>query len=223
MLKNLKILIFLVFFSLLNNAFSQEITEVKKSRIEFLMNISNAISRFAGNGPLMKVDEEPFLFGLKYTVNEKKGAIRLGLNMLYKRTNDNLNSTPRSTIDNSWSPLLGYEFRKPLGNKFEFYWGGDFRYYSISSKTYTRTSSNPTINTYTSYNNNGFGVGPFCGITFKINEYISLQTEGNLYFNQVKVLREIRINSDPTEVLENKIVNSLSPIAPSSILFVIKF
>jgi len=140
--------------------------------------------------------------------------------MLYKRTNDNLNSTPRSTIENSWSPLLGYEFRKPLGNKFEFYWGADARYYSISSKTDTRVNS---ILTYSSYKSNGFGMGPFCGITFKINEYISLQTEGNLYFNQVKIVRELRINNDPTETLENKIVNSISPVAPSSILFVIKF
>lgn len=223
MILKIYIIIYFLLFFQVNKSHSQEIENKKENKIEFLMNISNAISRFAGNGPLMKVDEEPFLFGMKYKVNESKGAIRLGLNMLYKRTNDNLNSTPRSTIDNSWSPLLGYEFRKPLGNKFEFYWGADVRYYNLSSKTDTRTNSNPVIYTYSSYKSNGFGAGPFCGITFKINEFISLQTEGNLYFNQVKVLRELRINSDPTEVLENKIVNSLSPVAPSSILFVIKF
>lgn len=113
-----------------------DITEY--GRLEALMNISNTLSRFAGNTPRQTVFEEPFLLGLKISSKSKKSALRIGINFSYLNTNeDDLSGISRNSHISSWAPLIGYEWRRDLGGGFEFYGGIDCRYYYDINNTST--------------------------------------------------------------------------------------
>lgn len=62
-------------------------SRIKLSRLEVLMNVTNSISRFTGNGIKQTVFEDPFLFGLKLTNLKKSCALRLGINFDINKSN----------------------------------------------------------------------------------------------------------------------------------------
>lgn len=202
-------------------------TDVRKSRIELLMNISNALSRFTGNGNSQSAFNEPFLVGMKITNKKKTRAFRLGTNFSISKVTEDLSGTNRISQINSWAPLLGYEWRKNLGKRFQFYGGVDVRYYNETNITDTRTPNtggSPGVLTSVFKDiSNGGGFGPFCGFVFNINEHVSLLTEANFYVNYIHKVRTFSSDGSNYETFENSYSTTVSPNAPSSIFLLVRF
>lgn len=199
-------------------------TTIKKSRLEILMNVTNSISRFTGNGIQQTIFEDPFLFGFKITNLNKTMALRIGINFNVNRSSEDLNGTSKVSTINSWAPLIGFEWRKKLSKRFEFYGGIDARYYYDINESKT-TNFGFGINNSTIFFNSqkGWGAGPFCGFVFNITPRVSILTEGNIYVNFINVQR--KFSSDGGEnftTFEDRHLTSISPSAPSSIFLVIR-
>lgn len=200
-------------------------TNIAKTRLELVLNISNTLSRFTGNGAAHNIFDDPFLIALKITDKPKKKAFRIGFNFSVSNTEENLNGTSRRSVINSWAPLLGYEWRKNLGNRFQFYGGIDARYYDDKNKTTSTTFSQSGGQSTTEFltRESGFGGGPFCGFLFSITPRISISTEGNLYVNYLHKVRKFTdVNSSP-QIFEDKFTSNLSPAAPSALFLIIRF
>jgi hypothetical protein len=188
-----------------------------------MMNITNAISRFTGNENVRTVFEEPFMMGLKISNRSKTSAIRIGINFQVNRSTEELTNTTRTSRIESYAPLLGYEWRRSLGNHCEIYGGIDARYYNDLNKTET-VSINNGIRTSSVFRNSqqGFGGGPHCGFQFHVSPRISFLTEGNFYINIINSRREFSSNGAPYETFENKQVTNFSPYAPSALFILIR-
>jgi len=199
-------------------------TSIIYNRLEVLMNVTNSISRFTGNGINQTIFEDPFLFGLKLSNKNKTHAIRLGVNFNVNRSTEDLNGTSKISTLNSWAPLVGYEWRRKLSPKFEFYGGLDARYYYDINETNT-TNFFSSLNISTIFNNTqkGWGVGPFCGFVYNFSPRISILTEANFYVNFINIQR--KFSNDGGEnytYFENRNLTSISPTAPSSIFLLIR-
>jgi len=219
------IIILLSGVSLSLKADSTDMEETSYHRIEGLMNVSNAISRFTGNGGSKTVFEEPFLMGIKITNKTRTSALRVGFNFSVSKVSEDLNGISKTSNINAWAPLLGYEWRKDLGYNFEFYGGVDARYYNDINRTETRAinSSGGTSLTIFNTSQKGWGFGPFCGFVYNITPRISLLTEGNLYLNYIRKVRNFSSDGSHYETFEDKYYTNLSPSAPSSVFLVIRF
>lgn len=199
-------------------------SRIKLSRLEVLMNVTNSISRFTGNGIKQTVFEDPFLFGLKLTNLKKSCALRLGINFDINKSNEELNGTSKVSTINSWAPLIGFEWRKKLGNKFEFYGGIDARYYNDLNETKT-VNAFPSPSGSTIFNNSqiGWGVGPFCGFVYNLTPRVSILTEGNFYVNFINIQRKFSSDGGANYTyFEDRNLTSITPVAPSSIFLLIR-
>lgn len=194
-------------------------------RIEALMNISNTLSRFAGNTPRQSVIEEPFLLGLKISSRNKNSALRIGINFAYSSNEENdVSGTTRTSQISSWAPLIGYEWRRNLGSGFEFYGGVDARYFIDINNTSTISFlSSGTSQTHFRNRLSGFGAGPFCGFTFAITPRVLLLTEANLYVNFVNSTRQFSADGGKFDTFEDKNATNFSPTAPSSLCIQFRF
>jgi hypothetical protein len=199
-------------------------TNVATSRVEFLMNISNTLSRFTGNGNVRTVFEEPFLMGLKITNKSKKLALRIGINFYASTVQEENTGVQRTSTINSWAPLFGIEWRRHLSKRFEFYGGIDGRFYNDVNKTETRTVGSGTT-FITAFRNiqRGWGGGPFCGFVFNITPRVSLLTEANIYINYLRTTREFASDGRNFEYFEDKYTTTVSPNAPSSLFLLVRF
>ncbi len=217
------VFLFIVLFS--GSALMADSTNISKSRLEILINVSNTLSRFTGNGTIQTVFEEPFLMGFKITNRSKKAALRIGINFNVSNITEESPGTSRVSDINSWAPLLGYEWRRKLGNRFEFYGGVDGRYYYYINRTRTSNINNFSIISSTEFRTtqNGFGFGPFCGFVFNLTPRVSLLTEGNFYLNFIKINRSFANDGSNFETFEDKYITSISPSAPSSLFLVVRF
>jgi hypothetical protein len=219
------LLIMIAGFSLLARADSTDIEEpTRYKRLELLMNVSNTLSRFTGNGTVQTVFEEPFLIGLKITNKAKTSGLRIGINFSVNKSSEDLNGITKTSDINSWAPLLGYEWRKYLGYNMEFYGGVDGRYYNDRNRTETR-SFNGTTDNITVFNTlqQGWGGGPFCGFVYNITPRVSILTEANVYLNYIRKTRNFSTDGTHYETFEDKYTTNITPNAPSALFLVIKF
>jgi len=208
------------------NAKAADSVRVSKSRIELLMNVSNALSRFTGNGNSQSVLNEPFLIGMKITNRTKTRAFRIGTNFSVSKVTEDLNGTNRTSQINSWAPLVGYEWRRNLGKRFQFYGGLDARFYNETNITDTRASdpmSGSLLTTVFKDISNGGGFGPFCGFVFNITKNVSLLTEANFYVNYIHKVRTFSSDGSNFETFENTYSTTVTPTAPSSIFLLVRF
>jgi hypothetical protein len=199
-------------------------TNVATSRVEFLMNISNTLSRFTGNGSVRTVFEEPFLMGLKITNKSKKMALRIGINFYASTIEEENTGVQRISTINSWAPLIGVEWRRHLSKRFEFYGGIDGRFYNDVNKTESHSVAGGTSFS-TAFRNiqRGWGAGPFCGFVFNITPRVSLLTEANIYINYLRTTREFASDGTNFEYFEDKYSTTVSPNAPSSLFLLVRF
>ncbi len=224
-----KYLFLLIFFSCCFAVKADDSTdiepEIKYRRIEALMNVSNALSRFTGNGNVQTVFEEPFLMGMKISNRAKTAAIRIGINFSISNITEDLNGISKVSNINAWAPLVGYEWRKELGYRFQFYGGVDLRYYNDINRTETRTPTGFGTTSVTIFKTSqtGWGFGPFCGFAFHLTPRITFLTEGNFYLNYIHKLRSFSGDGTRYETFEDKYVTSLSPSAPSALFLLVRF
>ena len=194
-------------------------------RIEGVMNISTALSRFTGNGPTPTVFEEPYLFGIKFSNRAKTSAIRIGINFSVNKVSEDLNGISKTSNINAWAPLLGYEWRLDLGYNFQFYGGIDARYYNDLNRTETVTPMTPGNPNITIFNTSqtGWGFGPHCGFVYNFTPRISILTEGSMYLNYIRKVRNFSTDGANYETFEDKYITSMSPVAPSSLFLLVRF
>lgn len=217
-------LILLITACFLGPTAKADTTTIKKSRLEILMNVTNSISRFTGNGINQTIFEDPFLFGFKLTNLNKTLALRIGVNFDVNKSTENLNGSSKVSTINSWAPLIGFEWRKKLGNKFEFYGGVDARYYNDMNETRTSNAFSGSFNS-TIFNNTqkGWGAGPFCGFVYNITQRVSILTEGNIYVNFINIQRKFSSDGGANyTIFEDRNLTSITPTAPSSIFLVVR-
>lgn len=209
------------------NARAADSLQASNSRIELLMNMSNALSRFTGNASSQSAFDEPFLVGMKITNSKKTRAFRIGVNFSVAKVTEDLNNgNNRVSQINSWAPLLGYEWRRNLGKRFQFYGGVDARYYNETNITDTRLS-NPSgggvlTNVFRDVSD-GWGAGPFCGFVFNISNHVSFLTEANFYINYIHKVRSFSSDGTHYAVFENSHSQTVTPTAPSSIFLLVRF
>ncbi|MSQ78283.1 MAG: hypothetical protein EXR21_01230 [Flavobacteriaceae bacterium] len=156
-----------------------------KSNWELGMNLSQLISTVAGNKPTNIVDM-PYTFILKYRTKNPNGAFRIGgSSTIFHKEDNSGGQTFRVTDERAYSPMLGFEWRRNLGNRFVVYGGVDARYISKEEQTVSTDfvigGTNTIKGTY-----NGWGGGPMYGIMWNLNKHISLFTEGYLAGNWIR-------------------------------------
>jgi hypothetical protein len=196
----------------------EDSTAEKVRRFEFALNITNAISRFSGNGP-RNVNEDPYLVALKYKSRNENRAWRLGVNQFYNASRSELNSINRTTSDMYFSPLIGHEWRVHLDHGFMFFYGLDAR---ASIRKEEVNTSGFAGNDVIASTEKAIGAGPLCGFGWKINKRLILYTEANYYVNYRTVYRTYTSPGGFT-LLEDSEKYMLTPVVPTSIFLVVNF
>ncbi|MBS3915076.1 MAG: hypothetical protein KG003_11285 [Bacteroidetes bacterium] len=201
-------------FSQIQPAESQKIR-----RFEFALNITNSISRFAGNGA-KNVTEDPYIIAVKWTNKKQNLALRLGFNQFYNTQTTDLFGGSRTSREWYFSPLIGIEKRVQLDKHFMFYFGLDGR---------TGTKKNTTVSFFNNFgrqeiieDETSYGAGPFCGFAWKINPRVMLYTEANFYINYKLVKRQYDDGMTKT-ILENSKKITLNPVIPTSLFLAVNF
>lgn len=187
---------------------------------EFVLNVTNAISRFTGNG-VKNLNEDPYLLAVKYRNKRNTGAWRLGINQLYSKQTTQLFPGERRTRDGYIAPLAGYEWRRHLDPHFMAYWGLDARlgFRNGSVEVFDATSSLVYL---ISSVENSYGAGPHFGFTWKITPRVYLYTEANLYFMYTSTYRKQDDGINVT-VLEDRKRYTVAPVIPTSLFFSLCF
>lgn len=192
----------------------------RHGRVDVVLNITNAISRFTGNG-VRNLSEDPYLLAIKYSNKRNTGAIRFGVNQSYSSQSTQIFPGERRTRDFYISPLAGYEFRRHIDKNFMFFFGADVR---GSLRQGSVEIIDPGIGPIQliSSQENGYGAGPFCGFVWKINPRINLFTEANFYLNYVSTYRYLDDGVGKT-VLEDSHKMIVTPVIPTSIFLSVNF
>ena len=123
-------------------------------------------------------------------------------------------------LEQFYSLAAGYEIRKDLGKKFEYYYGIDARYYQVSSTTdiYSRSGTESIKSII-----NGPGLAPLLGFRWNITDRIALVTEGSIAVELLNPYRYILDNRGFKDVLEDKLEWTVRPVTPGAIFFSFKF
>jgi hypothetical protein len=193
---------------------------IPKWKFEFVLNITNAISRFSGNG-VRNINEDPYMFALKLRNKTNQHAFRLGINQSYTSQKTQLFPGERRTRDFYISPIIGHEWRKHLDRHFMFFYGIDVRA-GFRNGTVEIVDGGLGATQIISSEERGYGVGPFCGFVWKVNKNISFFTEANLYANRNNTYRYIDDGISRT-VLEDSHKWVFTPVVPTSLFLSVTF
>lgn len=111
-------------------------------------------------------------------------ALRFGAGADVMQTNTTTDASvaTNESTNNRFDLRLGYEFEKPLGEKWNLYYGLDLLM-NMSTSIYKYEDPNNLYSYESSTNTTGFGGGPLVGISWKINQRIKLSTEANLQYS----------------------------------------
>jgi hypothetical protein len=194
--------------------------DLKNRRFEIVLNITNAISRFSGNG-VKNINEDPYLLALKWRDKNNKHALRVGFNQSYTSQTTQLFPGDRRSNDFYFAPLVGFEIRRHIDNHFMFFYGLDARAGFRNGSVEIRDNNGQPTQVISS-NETGYGAGPFCGFVWKINPRIYLFTEANLYASYNTIHRNLDDGFSKTE-LENSSKLVFAPVIPTSIFVSINF
>jgi hypothetical protein len=197
--------------------FSQGASE-KKGSVETFLNISNALVRATGNSSTSLVLDEPYLIGFKY-VRHNNSAFRLGTNFSVTSNRDFTSDFfTRTTADKQYSVNIGWEFRRKLAKKFNYYYGFDGRFTSNISTVEVQTVDGTEL-IYAQ--ERGPGISPFLGFSWNINDRISLFTESHLAVDVLGNYRYVRGSNGLKTELENSLSYLIRPIPPGAVFIAI--
>lgn len=175
----IRYLSFLFIFLWTFNLSAQTAEKKAVKKVEIGLNITHTLAGFFNSGG-QDVLLDPYLFSLKFL--KKNGAIRSAYNFKIKTSSEFDFTTgfggQRDARETELDLRVGWEWRKPISNRFQFYWGGDllgrFRKEVVDFNT---SQARLKLDEQTI----GVGGGPIMGILFFITPVITLSTEAAIY------------------------------------------
>lgn len=218
-LKPLLAVIIIVLAIIGNVAVAATADSSKIRRVEIVLNFTNALTRFAGQGA-RNLSEDPYLLAIKLRNKRNTRAWRLGINQSYVSTSTDLFPGSRESKDFYVSPLFGHEWRMQLDKNFMFYTGLDVRYSSRQIEVVTFSPAG--FSTSIKDNINGYGAGPFAGFVWMVNKRVSIYTEANIYVTNVNTERKL-IDQGTVYKLESSNKFIITPSLPTSLFISLLF
>lgn len=213
------ILLLILSLSLNTIILSQDEDMMEKSTYsEFGVNATSFINEFLSLNN-NDADLGDYMIVYKYHMGDK--AFRAGLGGNFSQLNEDVDGGgSRESKNNNIQFRIGYEYKKPITNKWLLYTGIDVIGGAENSVSNTQTFENIKITNSTT----SFGGGPILGIQFFINPNISLGTEGSLYYRYsiVKEKEEFSINSE-FNFEDTSNTNQLDFGLPTALFFMIRF
>lgn len=193
-------------------------------RWEMLINVTNAVSRAAGNTTRSVLDD-PYAFAMKRVNAAETAAWRMGMNGFRRGTNDVLiDGGTRVSQEWEYSLILGREFRRNLGHGITLTYGLDAQASLRKGSVVTEQIDliGNTSSTEVSDEDFGGAAGPFLGFQWQFHPNLCLYTEANAYYRMGRLYRTLSGNGS-TVVLEDRIHETLMPMMPGSLFLVIQF
>ena len=193
-------------------------------RWEMLINVTNAVSRAAGNTTRSVLDD-PYAFAMKRVNAAETAAWRMGMNGFRRGTNDVLiDGGTRVSQEWEYSLILGREFRRNLGHDITLTYGLDAQASLRKGSVVTEQIDliGNTSSTEVSDEDFGGAAGPFLGFQWQFHPNLCLYTEANAYYRMGRLYRTLSGNGS-TVVLEDRIHETLMPMMPGSLFLVIQF
>ena len=193
-------------------------------RWEMLINVTNAVSKAAGNTTRSVLDD-PYAFAMKRVNAAETAAWRMGMNGFRRGTNDVLiDGGTRVSQEWEYSLILGREFRRNLGHGITLTYGLDAQASLRKGSVVTEQIDliGNTSSTEVSDEDFGGAAGPFLGFQWQFHPNLCLYTEANAYYRMGRLYRTLSGNGS-TVVLEDRIHETLMPMMPGSLFLVIQF
>ncbi len=122
-----------------------------------------------------------YLFTYKHYFGNSALRFGAGADMTKAKTTTESNVATSESDNSRFDFRIGYEFEKPLGDKWNLYYGIDLLM-NMSATVYKYEDPNNVYSYESNTNTTGFGGGPLVGISWKINQRIKLSTEANLQY-----------------------------------------
>lgn len=215
-MKRLNFIIFVLLIS--GSLFGQDKEKNSKRSTEVGLNITNTLAGFFNSGG-SGLSKDPYLFSLKFA--GPKGALRFATNFNTQSKSEFLTNGTRKVEETEAVLRGGYEFRKPIDNRFLLYYGIDaIVEYQIEKVDFSEFGSGQI----TSENNTfGFGGGPVLGIQFQLMKRIALSTEASIYgiINTRKDILDEGRGTVPVESTSSGF--KVAPVIPSSLYLIMVF
>jgi len=193
-------------------------------RWELLVNVTNAVSRAAGNTARTVLDD-PYAIAWKRINAPGTTAWRMGMNGFRRGTNDVL-IDGGSRISQEWeySAIVGREFRRNMGHGFTLTYGLDLQASLRQGSVLTEQIDfiGNTSRTEIRDEDLGGAAGPFLGFQWQFHPNLSLYTEANAYYRVGRLYRTLEGNGS-VAILEDRVYESLVPMMPGSLFLVIQF
>ncbi len=144
--------------------------------IDIGINVTSVLSSFIGNSNNLNASDFP----LQFTFGRKPMKLRLGIGAASSNKSifDQITLVNRSSKYTEVASRIGFLYDRPLGDRFGFYWGGDFIFqFSNNSVEAGSFGTFPSLEEKTI----GGGAGPIFGLKFKLSKRIYLSTEATFY------------------------------------------
>lgn len=97
---------------------------------------------------------------------------------------------------------LGVEGRKALSNRFGLFYGADLLGEFQSNKTETENSQGTVFTS--EFGRTGFGLGPILGVMYRLNDALSIRTEGSMYLTYTKDTSKFESSSGGVEPVDEE-------------------
>lgn len=217
-MKSIKSIWFVLLLVLTPRILQAQQTKTTELRNEFqaeiFFNVSDALSRATGNSISANFLHDPILFGAKFLKKDGNKALRVGGNFKFIASEELGFGFDRFAKDEYYSVGIGFEKRKNIGIRFEYYYGIDLRYleFTSTSKTFGSNASESVFFA----KQNGPGLAPLFGFKWNFSKRFALFTEASISANYINTYRYVN-NDGIKSVLENKLEASFLPTMPGAI------
>jgi hypothetical protein len=209
---------------MLNTGLLRAQTAQSEPRWELLLNVTNTVSRAAGN-TTRTVFDDPYALAIKRVNAAETAAWRTGMNGFRRGTNDVLiDGGTRVSQEWEYSLILGREFRRNLGHGITLTYGLDAQASLRKGSVVTEQIDLIGNMSSTEVSDEDFGAaaGPFLGFQWQFHPNLCLYTEASAYYRMGRLYRTLSGNGS-TVVLEDRVYESLVPMMPGSLFLVIQF
>ncbi len=178
---------------------AQDVADARST--ELSININNFISRYLSFSDRDFSIEDPYTMMIHRSTTNKDKFFRFGFGLDLRFTNDKVEDDfgtddERSTRGISTNLRFGVEKRKMIHPRFRMHYGQDVVLGYNSFKTESDQGS--------SFESNGrgflVGYGPVVGISFLINDRISIWTESTLYLTYSNFRQESSFNGQNGDI-----------------------
>lgn len=178
--------------------------EIELKKLEIGINITSVLKSFVGNDATISSEDFPLLFRL----HGNKMAGRLGLGFAVQNTEffDQITFNTRQSELTSYFVKLGLERKVFQDRRLSFYWGLDLiGIYEVDKVTSPSFDNLQLVKEITTY-----GISPFLGFSFKLNERIRLHTESstNLFY-ETSLIKEIQFDNEEIISEENALFGEI--------------